>query len=147
MKKEQTADYYIKNYNFPSEPSGSFFPDKKFKQGVGRKFNNIDEFDNEHCVYMMVKNNEVLKFGDSENGKKRLNNQYISITNPTNDRIRAYVRKYGEIKIYIRKLKTAIIDEGFGPHKASIHSQLEKDLLGHFKINVGRLPKLNARTI
>jgi len=147
MKKEETKDYYINKFGFPSQPTGSFFPDKKYTQGINRKFNNINQFDNEHVVYMMVSGDEVIKFGDSEDGKSRLNHQYISIKNPTNDRIRSYVKNHGKIDIYVKKLKTVTIDEGFGPRKASIHSQLEKDLLNHFKLSVGRLPKLNARTI
>lgn len=142
--KEEYASFYIKQFGFPSEPTGSYYCDSKFTQGVGRTFNDIESFDGEHCVYMMVYNGKVVKFGDSEDGKSRLNKQYISIKNVTNDRVRNFVKKNGELKIYVRRLQTVVIDEGFGPKKASIHSDFEKDLLNFYKEKIGQYPELNA---
>ena len=144
--KTEKSDYYIQKFNF--ESSGSYFPSNKYTQGIDRKFTiDIKQMENVDVVYMFVdpKTKDVLKFGDTENCLSRLNKEYISVTNTTNNKVRSHIKEIGGCDIYIKTLKTVIIDEGFGPVKVSAHSKVEKSLLNHFKNLNGRLPILNSQ--
>ena len=109
-----------------------FFVDRKEWAGPG--------------VYLLVKDEELKKIGQSANVDDRIFGQYKRISNTGNDRIREEIRtNYNSIDVYailVPKKNYSMIGYTF---PINYQKGLEEAMLHDFEKTVGRLPELNKQ--
>ena len=97
-------------------------------------------------VYLLVKDEDLEKIGQSANVAHRVNTQYKSIANLGNNRIREEIRtNYGSIDVYailVPKKDFFMIGYTF---PVNYQKGLEEAMLHDFYKTVERLPNLNLQ--
>ena len=97
-------------------------------------------------VYLLVKNEDLKKIGQSANIANRIYNQYKCITNSGNDRIREEIRtNYDSIDVYAISVPRKDFSMMGYTFPINYQKGLEEAMLHDFKKTVGRLPELNLQ--
>jgi hypothetical protein len=125
--------------------AGSFFVSGKYTQGVDVEFE-VDRNDwYVPGVYIFCdKKGNVLKIGESGKLADRMFNQYKSITNATNNRIRESLKAdYEKVHFFFFPVPQATETIMNREITGAFHKQLEEQLLKEYWKNINKLPVWN----
>ena len=125
--------------------AGTFFVSSKYTQGVDVEFI-VDRKDwYVPGVYIFAhKKGNVLKIGESNKLADRMFNQYKSITNTTNNRIRESLKAdYEKVDFYFFPVPQATETIMNREITGAFHKQLEEQLLKEYWKNINKLPVWN----
>lgn len=118
----------------------------RLKQGVDVEFSVNKKEYKAPGVYLLVKDDEVLKIGQSANLLGRINTQYKCVTNLGNNRIRAEIRdNYKSIDVYafrVPKKDFTLLEYTF---PINYQKGLEEAMLHDFYRKLNRIPVLNLQ--
>jgi len=136
-------DYWI---NLGFVKVARIYASDRLKQGVDVEFF-VDKREwADPGVYLLVKDENIEKIGQSANVTNRINTQYKCIANLGNNRIREEIRtNYQSIDVYaiqVPKKNFSMIGYTF---PVNYQKGLEESMLHDFYSTVGRLPNLNLQ--